>query len=83
MLQFINHYSFLIFVVPLLVAVLFVLLRGEGSRWKQILSVVLVLVTAALYFLFQPGEQSLAAAEAELELVAAGKPIMLEFYSDY
>jgi drug/metabolite transporter (DMT)-like permease len=83
MLQFINHYSFLIFVVPLLAAVLFVLLRGEGSRWKQILSVVLVLVTAALYFLFQPGEQSLAAAEAELELVAAGKPIMLEFYSDY
>jgi drug/metabolite transporter (DMT)-like permease len=83
MLQFINHYSFLIFVVPLLTAVLFVLLRGEGSRWKQILSVVLVLVTAALYFLFQPGEQSLAAADAELELVAAGKPIMLEFYSDY
>jgi drug/metabolite transporter (DMT)-like permease len=83
MLQFINHYSFPIFVVPLLAAVLFVLLRGEGSRWKQILSVVLVLVTAALYFLFQPGEQSLAATEAELELVAAGKPIMLEFYSDY
>jgi drug/metabolite transporter (DMT)-like permease len=83
MFQFINHYSFLIFVLPLLAVVLFVLLRGEGSRWKQILSVVLVLVTAALYFLFQPGERSLDATEAELELVAAGKPIMLEFYSDY
>jgi len=70
-------------VLPLLAVVLFVLLRGEGSRWKQLLSVVLVLVTAALYFLFQPGERSLDATEAELELVAAGKPIMLEFYSDY
>ena len=83
MFQFINHYSFLIFVLPLLAIALFVLLRGEGSRWKQLLSVVLVLVTAALYFLFQPGERSLDATEAELELVAAGKPIMLEFYSDY
>ena len=83
MFQFINHYSFLIFVLPVLVLALFLLLRGEGSRWKQVLSVVLVLVTAALYFLFQPGERSLDAAEAELELVAAGTPIMLQFYSDY
>ena len=83
MFQFINHYSFLIFVLPLLAVVLFVLLRGEGSRWKQLLSVVLVLVAAALYFLFQPGERSLDATEAELELVAAGRVIMLEFYSDY
>ena len=83
MFQFINHYSFLIFVLPLLAIALFVLLRGEGSRWKQLLSVVLVLVTAALYFLFQPGERSLDATEAELELVAAGRVIMLEFYSDY
>jgi drug/metabolite transporter (DMT)-like permease len=83
MFQFINHYSFLIFVLPVLAAALFVLLRGEGSRWKQLLSVVLVLLTAALYLLFQPGERSLAATEAELELVAAGRVIMLEFYSDY
>jgi len=83
MSQFINHYSFLLIVLPVLVGILFVLLRGQGSRWKQLLSVVLVLVTAALFFLFQPGERSLAANEARLELVAAGKPVMLEFYSDY
>ena len=83
MIQFINHYSFLIFVLPVLALALFLLLRGEGGRWKQILSVILVLVIAAIYFLFQPGERSLNATEAELELVAAGTPIMLEFYSDY
>ena len=83
MIQFINHYSFLIFVLPVLALALFLLLRGEGSRWKQILSVILVLVIAAIYFLFQPGERSLNATAAELELVTAGTPIMLEFYSDY
>jgi len=83
MTQFINHYSFLIFVLPVLLLVLFVLLRGEGARWKQILSVVLVLVTVTLFFLFQPGKSSLDAAEAELELGSAGTPILLEFYSDY
>jgi hypothetical protein len=83
MTQFINHYSFLIFVLPVVALALFLLLRGEGSRRKQVLSVLLVLVTAALYFLFQPGERSLAATEAELTLVDPGRPILLEFYSDY
>ncbi len=83
MSQFINHYSFLLIVLPVLAGILFVLLRGQGSRWKQLVSVILVLVTAALFFLFQPGDRSLAANEARVELVAAGKPIMLEFYSDY
>ena len=83
MVQFVNHYSFLIFTLPLLAGVLFVLLRGEGSRWKQLLSLVLVLLAAAIYFRFQPGERSLAASDAELALVDPGRPILLEFYSDY
>ena len=83
MSQFINHYSFLIFAIPLMAIVLFILLRGEGSRWKQILSVILVLILTAVFFLFQPGKQSLAASKAELALVAPGRPVMLEFYSDY
>ena len=83
MAQLINHYSFLIFVLPVLALALFVLLRGEGSRWKQLLSVLLMLATAAIFFLFQPGERSLAAAEARLEFADSSRPILLEFYSDY
>jgi hypothetical protein len=83
MAQIINHYSFLLFFVPFLLLVLFVLLRGEGARWKQALSVILVLSTTAGYFLFQPGENALDALSARNEIGTIGKPVLIEFYSDY
>ena len=83
MAQFINHYSSLIFLVPALIFILFLLLRGEGARWKQFLSIILVLFSTVIFFLYQPGGQSLVALEAEHELLMADKPLLLEFYSDY
>ena len=83
MAQIINHYSSLIFLLPVLALALFALLRGKGARWKQILSVVLVLTAAVIFFLFQPGDSALDAAEAERALLTTGKPKVLYFYSDY
>lgn len=79
----INHYSFVLFIVPFLLLVLFVLLRGEGARWKQALSVVLVLATTVAFFLLQPGGNAVDALSARNEIGKIGKPILIEFYSDY
>ena len=83
MAQFINHYSFLIFLMPATTLALFILLRGKGARWKQLLSVILVLGAAVLFFVFNPGETVTDASEARDLVATAGKPILLEFYSDY
>jgi len=81
--QFINHFSFPIFLIPALALVLFVLLRGEGARWKQIVAVLLVALLTLVFFLFNPGDRPVGIIQAQEELTRAGKPVLLEFYSDY
>ena len=81
--QFINHYSFPIFLVPALALVLYILLRGEGARWKQILAVLMVALVTVVFFLFNPGESPVGAIQAQEQLATTGKPVLVEFYSDY
>jgi hypothetical protein len=43
----------------------------------------LVAVVTLAFFLFNPGQNPVDASEAKETLADAGKPILLEFYSDY
>jgi len=81
--QFINHFSFPIFLIPALALVLFFLLRGEGARWKQIVAIVLVALLTLTFFMFNPGERPVGIIQAQEEMSKAGKPVLVEFYSDY
>lgn len=83
MARLINQFSFLIISIPLLAFLLFLLLRGEGSRLKQILAILLLTAAVVSFLLFRPGrgvpitEQSLSALEA------AETPVLVEVYSNY
>ena len=83
MAEIVNHYSFLLFVVPVVLLILFFLLRGKGSRLKQALAILLLVLVSAGYFLAQPGSNQVTANQAESQLDAPGKPVLLEVYSDY
>lgn len=83
MAQFVNQYSLLLFAVPLVLILLFLLLRSPGSRLKQLLALLLFAGAVAGFILLRPGGHAASAKEFEDLLPAAGRPTLLEIYSSY
>lgn len=83
MIQFINHFSFLLFIIPVVGLILVWLLRGKGSRVKQIVAVALVLGLAGLYLWLRPGSLAADKQTTESLLAAGNTPVLINFYSDY
>ncbi|UCG24437.1 MAG: hypothetical protein JSW55_00055 [Chloroflexota bacterium] len=83
MAKLINHHSFLVFVIPVLLVLLYFLLRPPGSTLKQILAMALLAAAVAVFFLARPGGSASSGQGAEARLADAGKPTLLEVYSNY
>ncbi|MGD8807747.1 MAG: hypothetical protein PVH65_17995 [Chloroflexota bacterium] len=83
MTQFVNQYSFLLFVIPVVLALLYFLLRPPGSLLKQILVLLLLAVVVVAFFLMRPGRNVSNGTEAESLLLDRDRPTLLEIYSPY
>jgi len=83
MAQFFNHFSFLVFVIPVVLLLLYLLLRGKRSRLKQMAAIVLLAIVVLGFFLIQPGSDSVEGSQAENLLATSEGPVLLEVYSDY
>ena len=83
MAQVFNHFSFLLFVVPVVLLLLFLLLRGKRSRLKQVAAITLLVIAVLGYFLLQPGSDSVEGSQAENLLATSQGPVLVEVYSDY
>jgi len=81
--QFVNQHSFLLLVIPAVLALLYFLLRGPGSLLKQILAMLLLAAAVAGFFLARPGGHASSGAEAEALLLHPGRPTLVEIYSPY
>jgi hypothetical protein len=83
MFKLANQFSFLFLIVPVVALVLFYLLRGQGSRFKQALAVLLVAAVTISFFWLQPGTNAVSGEETENFLETATTPVLLEIYSDF
>lgn len=83
MAQFLNHNSFLLAVVPVVLLLLFLLLRPPGSLLKQVLALLLLAAVVVGFLLARPGRRSATGSQAEALLLDAGRPSLLEVYSNY
>jgi UPF0716 family protein affecting phage T7 exclusion len=83
MTRLINQYSFLIFAIPVILLLLYFLLRPPGSLLKQILALLLLSAVVGFFLLARPGGSALSGAQAEALLLDAGRPSLVEVYSDY
>jgi hypothetical protein len=81
--SFFNQYSLLILVVLMALLGLAWLLRGPGSRPRQIAAIALLGLLTIAVFLLRPGGDERSAQAAEALLSAGDRPVLLEFYSDY
>ena len=82
-LQFANQFSYLLFAAVFALVALFLLLRGEGSRAKQIAAVSILAVVAGVFFLARPGGLSANPQDAEEVLLTPGRPLFVEIYSKF
>jgi hypothetical protein len=84
-MAFLNQFSFLLFAGIPVALVLLLLLRGQGTRLKQLLALALVAAVAAVFLLFRPGASGVTVSgEAAFQRMAAlEKPTLVEVYSDY
>jgi len=83
MAKLINHHSFLVFAIPVLLLLLYFLLRPPGSTLKQILAMALLAAAVVVFFLARPGGSPTSGQQAEAKLIDAGRPTLLEVYSNY
>ena len=83
MARLINQHSYLVFVIPVTVVLLYFLLRPPGSLLKQILAALLLVVVVAVLFLARPGGSVQSGSQAEASLLDAGRPSLVEVYSNY
>lgn len=83
MFQFVNQHSFLLFVIPVVLALLYFLLRPPGSLLKQILALLLLAAAVLVFFLARPGRNASSGADAEALLLDGNRPTLMEIYSPY
>ena len=82
-MRFINQHSFILAGVGLMMLVAFLLLR-DGAKWSDALALAALAGGLALaFFLLRPGKSTLSAGERILARIGAGKPVLLEFQSNY
>jgi hypothetical protein len=82
MARVLNQFS-IVPVALFLIGVLFWLLKGQGSRVKQVISVLLLAVSISGYFFLRPGEHHLDGASADSLLRNPERPVLVEIYSNY
>jgi thiol-disulfide isomerase/thioredoxin len=83
MVRLINQFSFLIITIPLLAFLLFLLLRGEGARLKQVLAILLLAAVVIGFLLIRPGRGALTTEQNLTALEASETPVLVEVYSNY
>jgi uncharacterized membrane protein len=81
--QFVNQFSFLIFAVAVALVVLFLLVRGKGSRARQFAAVSILAAISGLFFVARPGRIDDASRQAEGALLASDRPAFVEIYSKF
>lgn len=82
-MQFVNQFSFLIFAVIFALVAFFLILRGKGSRARQIAAVSILVVISGLFFMARPGGVDATPQQAESALSATGRPLFVEIYSQF
>ena len=82
-MQFVNQFSFLIFAVAFALFALFLLLRGKGSRARQIAAVSILAVISGLFFMARPGKVDATPQQVEGAFLATGRPVFVEIYSKF
>ena len=82
-MQFVNQYSYLLFAVFFALVALILLLRGEGSRTKQLAAVAILAVVAGVFFLARPGGLNARPEEVEEAFLTPGRPLFVELYSQF
>jgi hypothetical protein len=84
MFAFFNQFSFVVMIVFGLL-VLTGLMRWRRVAWGQIMGIVLVIsiLTGVVWSALRPGGSSVASLEEARTQLAAGKPVLIEFYSNY
>lgn len=83
MFKLLNQFSFLFLLVPIVTLVLIYLLRGKGSRLKQVLAALLLATITISFFLLRPGTNRVTGEEMADSLVSRSTPTLLEIYSDF
>lgn len=83
MFKLLNQFSFLFLLVPIVTLVLIYLLRGKGSRPKQVLAVLLLTTITTSFFLLRPGTNRVTGEDTADSLVSSSTPTLLEIYSDF
>lgn len=82
-MRLINQYSLILVGLPLVGLIFYLLLRGDGSRMRQLVAVGLLAALVAGYFAFRPGGLATRESTAGLQHSVSGKPTLVEFYSEY
>jgi hypothetical protein len=82
-MKFINQHSFFIFSGLLLTAAAWIILRAGITTPRLLLILGLVLVMAVLYFVLNPGGSSSREADQIQARIGSGKPVLLEFQSQF
>lgn len=83
MAKLINQHSYLVFAIPVTLVLLYFLLRPPGSLLKQVLALLLLAVVVGVLFLARPGGSVQSGRQAEASLLDAGRPSLVEVYSNY
>ena len=83
MVKLINQYSFLLFLIPATLLLLYFLLRPPRSLLKQILALLLLVAVVGVLFLTRPGGSVQSGSQAEASLLDPGRPSLVEVYSNY
>jgi cbb3-type cytochrome oxidase subunit 3 len=81
---FFNQFSFVLMVATALLALVAVMRWRRAAR-GQIMGVVLVIgiLTGVVWSALRPGGNSVASVEEARAQIAAGKPVLIEFFSNY
>ncbi|HUN05479.1 MAG TPA: hypothetical protein PLQ56_02715 [Aggregatilineales bacterium] len=79
-----NQFSFVL-MVGFGFLMLIALMRWRRVAWGQIMGIVLVIsiLTGVVWSALRPGGSSVASLEEARTQLAAGKPVLIEFYSNY
>ncbi|MGD8554009.1 MAG: hypothetical protein PVJ07_08645 [Anaerolineales bacterium] len=82
-MQYINQYSFAFFAAGVFIVLAYILLR-DGVKASDLLALASLLTAfAAAFWFLRPGPSTEDEVEGVLRRIGAGKPVLLEFQSNF